>query len=64
MSPSIFEYVIKIILIHLDDQNEQVQFAMFNLLKAAAELDHKKVEEEVIAYLKMIISLFIRLKNP
>ena len=41
--------MIKIILIHLDDQNEQVQIAMFNLLKVAAEIDHKKVAEEVKA---------------
>jgi len=43
MSPSILEYVLRILFIHLDDQNEQVQLAMFNLLKEATNLDYKLV---------------------
>jgi len=45
-SPSIFEYVIRNIKIHLDDQNEQIQMAIFNLLKEAANIDAQKVLEE------------------
>jgi len=46
MSPSIFEYLIKAIIVHLDDQNEQIQLAIFSLLKIASEMDPKLVLDE------------------
>jgi len=47
MSPSTLEYVVRTLLIHLDDQNEQLQIALFNALKEAAEINPKIVLTEV-----------------
>lgn len=47
LSPSTFEYVVRNIMIHLDDQNQQLQLAVFNTLKEAAAIDPKRVLDEV-----------------
>eukprot|EP01016_Furgasonia_blochmanni_P049039 TRINITY_DN7397_c0_g1_i3.p1 TRINITY_DN7397_c0_g1~~TRINITY_DN7397_c0_g1_i3.p1 ORF type:complete len:407 (+),score=50.17 TRINITY_DN7397_c0_g1_i3:676-1896(+) len=45
-SPSTYEYLIKSIFVHLDDQNEEVQMAVYHLLQSAATVDWKCVLEE------------------
>ena len=47
LSPSTFEYVTRNIIIHLDDQNQQLQLAIFNALKVAATVSPKPVLDEV-----------------
>jgi len=46
MSPGTFEYVVKNLLIHLDDQNEQLQKAIFQVLQSAASIKPKLVFKE------------------
>lgn len=46
LSPSILEYMIKAILIHLDDPNDKVQIAIFQSLKIAAQIDPNRVIHE------------------
>mmetsp|Transcript_46400 Transcript_46400/g.53774 ORF Transcript_46400/g.53774 Transcript_46400/m.53774 type:complete len:558 (-) Transcript_46400:155-1828(-) len=46
LSPSTFEYVTRNIMIHLDDQNQQLQLAVFNALKTAAGIDPRRVLDE------------------
>ena len=47
MSPGTFEYVVRNILIHLDDQNENLQIALFKVLQTAAQVKPKIVLKEV-----------------
>lgn len=37
-SESTFEYLVKNIIVHLDDQNEEIQMAIYNILRFAARL--------------------------
>jgi hypothetical protein len=46
-SNSTIEYMIKAILIHLDDQNEEVQRAIFETLRVAAIVDPCQLIKEV-----------------
>lgn len=46
LSESTFEYVVKAIFVHLDDQNEEIQLVIFNVLKFAAKLRPEIVLEE------------------
>jgi hypothetical protein len=46
-SSSTLEYMIKAILVHLDDQNEKVQRAIFDCLKVAADIDPALLIKEV-----------------
>lgn len=46
-SPSTLEYVVRTLLIHLDDQNEQLQISLFHVLKEAAQINPKIVLTEV-----------------
>ena len=47
MSPGTFEYVVRNILIHLDDQNENLRLALFRVLQTAARIRPKLVLREV-----------------
>jgi len=47
MSPGTFEYVVRNILIHLDDQNENLRLALFKVLQSAARVKPKLVLKEV-----------------
>ena len=56
LSPSIMEYVIKQIFVHLDDQNESIQMAIYNTLKFAARVTPETVYNEVLRrFLKKFI---------
>ncbi len=48
MSPGTFEYVVRNMLIHFDDQNEQLQLAIFKALQTAAQVNPKIVFKEVV----------------
>jgi len=50
MSPGTFEYVVRNILIHLDDQNENLRVALFRVLQTAARIRPKLVLREVILF--------------
>jgi len=49
MSPGTFEYVVRNILIHLDDQNENLRLSLFNVLQSAARVKPKLVLKEARA---------------
>lgn len=51
-SPSTFEYIVKAVLIHLDDENEQIQLAIFDLLKEMAHHNGDLVLNEAKAAVK------------
>lgn len=46
ITASTWGYIVKACLVHLDDANEEVQVAVFNMLKAAADIDSKAILEE------------------
>jgi hypothetical protein len=46
-SSTILKYVVETILIHLDDKNEELKLALFNVLKEAAVQDPKTVLDQV-----------------
>jgi hypothetical protein len=48
ISDSTWTYIVKACLVHLDDTNEEVQLAVFSLLKAAADINSKALLGEVI----------------
>jgi len=52
MSPGTFEYVVKNILVHLDDQNENLRLSLFNVLQSAARVKPKLVLREARASLE------------
>lgn len=41
-STSLYEYTVKNIFIHLDDQNEQIQKAIMEVLKASVRINREK----------------------
>jgi len=57
MSPGTFEYVVKSIFIHLDDQNEELQKAVFYTLQTAASIKPKVVWKEVFKDLFIILKI-------
>jgi len=46
LSSSTWNYIVKACLVHLDDVNEEVQLAVFNLLKAAADVNSEEILKE------------------
>lgn len=48
ISDSTWTYIVKACLVHLDDTNEEVQLAVFSLLKAAADINSKALHYEVV----------------
>ena len=52
LSEGTFEYLVRNIIVHLDDQNEEIQMAIYNILRFAARLKANIVLNEANMVLK------------